>query len=67
MIGIDRFMPDRAFDWLAQASRDLEQADDSRRAGRHEWACFAAHPSAEKVVMALHLDLGQEACCCWAA
>ena len=54
-------MSNRAFDWLAQASQDLEQADDSRRAGRHEWACFAAHQSAEKAVKALHLHLGQEA------
>ena len=54
-------MPSRARDWLAQAERDLEQAEDSRRAGRHEWACFAAHQAAEKAVKALHLHLGQEA------
>lgn len=51
----------RAFDWLNQAQRDLEQAEDSRQAGRHEWACFAAHQGAEKAVKALHLSLGQEA------
>jgi HEPN domain-containing protein len=51
----------RAGDWLQQAVRDLEQAEDSRRAGRHEWACFAAHQAAEKAVKALHLALGQEA------
>lgn len=39
----------------------MEQAEDSRRAGRHEWACFAAHQGAEKAVKALHLHLGQEA------
>lgn len=27
----------RAFDWLKQAKRDLEQAIDSQKAGRHEW------------------------------
>jgi HEPN domain-containing protein len=54
-------MPDRSADWLAQAVRDLEQAEESRQAGRHEWACFAAHQSAEKAVKALHLHLGQEA------
>lgn len=54
-------MPNRARDWLNQATRDLEQAEDSRRAGRHEWACFAAHQAAEKAVEALHLHLGQEA------
>lgn len=54
-------MPSRAGDWLRQAQRDLEQAEDSRKAGRHEWACFACHQAAEKAVKALHLHLGQEA------
>ena len=54
-------MPNRARDWLNQAMRDLEQAEDSRRAERHEWACFAAQQAAEKAVKALHLHLGQEA------
>lgn len=51
----------RSLDWFSQAQRDLEQGEDSRRAGRHEWACFAAHQAAEKAVKALHLSLGQEA------
>ena len=51
----------RAKDWLAQARRDLEQAEDSRRAHRHEWACFAAQQAAEKAVKALHPASGQEA------
>ncbi|RME51254.1 MAG: HEPN domain-containing protein [Caldilineae bacterium] len=54
-------MANRARDWLAQAGRDLEQARSSKKEGRHEWACFAAHQSAEKSVKALHLSLGQEA------
>lgn len=54
-------MPNRAPDWLTQALRDLEQAEESRAAGRHEWACFAAQQAAEKAVKALHLHLGQEA------
>lgn len=54
-------MPNRARDWLDQALRDIEQAEDSRRAGRHEWACFAAQQAAEKAVKALHLHQGQEA------
>ena len=54
-------MATRARDWLNQALRDLEQAEDSRRASRHEWACFAAQQAAEKAVKALHLHLGQEA------
>ncbi|HHH42448.1 MAG TPA: HEPN domain-containing protein [Chloroflexi bacterium] len=51
----------RSQDWFRQAERDLEQAEDARRAGRHEWACFAAQQAAEKAVKALHLFLGQEA------
>jgi HEPN domain-containing protein len=54
-------MPNRQRDWFNQAVRDLEQAEDSRRANRHEWACFAAQQAAEKAVKALHLHLGQEA------
>ena len=54
-------MPDRSLDWLNQSLRDMEQAEDSRRAERHEWACFAAHQAAEKAVKGLHLHLGQEA------
>jgi HEPN domain-containing protein len=54
-------MPSRASDWFNQAVRDLEQAQDSQTAGRHEWACFAAQQAAEKAVKALHLYQGQEA------
>ena len=54
-------MTNRAHDWFRQAERDLEQAEDSRAAGRHEWACFAAHQAAEKAAKAVHLACGQEA------
>jgi len=54
-------MPGLSEDWLAQAVRNLEQAEDSRRSSKHEWACFAAHQAAEKAVKSLHLYLGQEA------
>ena len=54
-------MGSRAGDWFKQAERDIDQAKDSREAGRHEWACFAAHQAAEKAVKALHLRHGQEA------
>ena len=54
-------MPNRAPDWLRQADRDFEQAEDSRHAGRHEWACFAAQQAAEKAIKALHLHAGQKA------
>jgi HEPN domain-containing protein len=51
----------RSEDWIRQALRDLEQARDSQAAGRHEWACFAAHQAAEKAVQGCHLHFGQEA------
>lgn len=54
-------MADRSMDWFSQSLRDIEQAHDSFQAGRHEWACFAAHQAAEKAVKALHLYLKQEA------
>ncbi len=54
-------MTNRAKDWFTQAERDREQARDSRAAGRHEWACFAAQQAAEKAVKALHQSLGQDA------
>ena len=54
-------MPNRSRDWMNQALRDLAQAEDSKKAERHEWACFAAHQAAEKAVKALHPHAGQEA------
>lgn len=53
-------MPNRAHDWLQQAERDLEQAEDSRRASRHEWACFAAQQGAGKAVKAFVMAAGGE-------
>ena len=40
-------MADRSADWVDQALRDLEQAEQSMQAARHEWACFAAHQAVE--------------------
>ena len=54
-------MTDRSIDRFVQAERDLEQAMSSQNEGRHEWACFAAHQSAEKAIKALHLFKKQEA------
>ena len=53
-------MGERSGDWLLQAERNLEQAHDSAKEGRHEWACFAAPQAAEMAVKALHLYGGQE-------
>jgi len=54
-------VPNRARDWLRQAIYDLGQAEESRRTGRHDWACFAAQQAAKNAVKALHLHFGQEA------
>ena len=54
-------MAQRWQDWWKQARHDLEHAAAARREGRHDWACFAAHQSAEKAAKALHLAHGQEA------
>jgi HEPN domain-containing protein len=54
-------MGNRAQDWFGQAEHDLAQAQDSLKAERHDWACFASQQAAEKAVKALHLHLGQEA------
>lgn len=54
-------MPNRAYDWLNQALKDLKHAEESQNSDSHEWACFAAQQAAEKAVKALHLFIGQEA------
>jgi HEPN domain-containing protein len=51
----------RSRDWYQQALRDLEQAEASMAAGRHEWACFASHQATEKALKALNLALGIQA------
>ena len=54
-------LADRSADWVDQALRDLEQAEQSMQADRHEWACFAAHQAVEKALKGLNLALGQQA------
>ncbi|MBI4311082.1 MAG: HEPN domain-containing protein [Chloroflexi bacterium] len=54
------YVATRYKDWLRQAEHDLEQAEDSRKAGRHEWACFASHQAAEMAIKALHDFWGQQ-------
>ena len=54
-------LADRSADWVDQALRDLEQAEQSMQAARHEWACFAAHQAVEKALKGLNLALGQQA------
>lgn len=54
-------MSGRAADWMRQAEADLAHARYALRGAHHEWACFAAHQSAEKAAKAAHAALGQEA------
>lgn len=53
-------MPSRPLDWLNQSERDLEEAEDSMKNAKYEWACFAAQQSAEKAVKALYNALNKE-------
>jgi HEPN domain-containing protein len=52
---------DRSADWILQALRDLQQAEQSMESGRHEWACFAEHQAVEKALKGMNLALGQQA------
>jgi HEPN domain-containing protein/predicted nucleotidyltransferase len=52
--------PERVRAWLAQAQRDLEQAEVARQVGHHDWACFAAQQAAEKGLKGLLLRCGRE-------
>ncbi len=51
-------LPSRHADWIAQAKRDFAHAEEASKAGHYEWACFAAHKSGEKALIALLLKLG---------
>jgi HEPN domain-containing protein len=53
-------MANRAPDWLAQAAHDLEHARHACEYGDYDWACFAAHQTAEKAVKALLISLAGE-------
>jgi len=54
-------MSGRSADWFRQAEADLAHARHALADGDHEWACFAAHQSAEKAAKAAHAVAGQEA------
>ena len=47
-------MPERSADWLAQAERDLQQAEWSLKGEFYEWACFICQQAAEKAVKAVY-------------
>jgi len=46
--------------WFAQAAADLRAAENSKRTGSHEWACFQAQQAAEKALKAAWLANGFE-------
>jgi hypothetical protein len=48
-------MANRADDWFAQATRDLDHARNDFSSGYHEWACYSAHQAAEKALYQ-HMD-----------
>jgi HEPN domain-containing protein len=54
-------MAGRAADWFRQAESDLAHARNARDDGDFDWACFAAHQSAEKAAKVAHAAVGQEA------
>lgn len=53
-------MSERSKDWMWQAERDLNHARNSRKAGDHEWACFAAQQAAEKGLKAVYQSQNME-------
>jgi len=54
-------MANRAPDWLSQSGHDLDHARHALEAGDYDWACFAAHQSAEKAATSLIFGLNGEA------
>jgi HEPN domain-containing protein len=53
-------MANRATDWLSQSGHDLNHARHALEAGDYDWACFAAHQSAEKAVKAVIIGMNGE-------
>lgn len=51
-------MPERSKDWIAQARRDVENAQWALKGEFFEWACFSAQQGAEKAIKAVYQKLG---------
>ena len=51
-------MSERSKDWLAQAERDLSNAEYESNGRFYEWACFSAQQAAEKAVKAVYQKKG---------
>lgn len=54
-------MANRAKDWLNQAKRDLEHAENDLTSEFYEWACFSAQQASEKAVKAVFYKLNADA------
>ena len=54
-------MANRAQDWLNQAKRDLEHAENDLETEYYEWACFSAQQASEKAVKAVFYKLNADA------
>jgi HEPN domain-containing protein len=52
-----RKMPERSKDWINQAIKDLQTAEDMAKSGSFEWSCFVAQQAAEKAVKAVFQKL----------
>ena len=51
-------MSERSKDWLAQAERDLSNAEYESNGRFYEWACFSAQQAAEEAVKAVYQKKG---------
>jgi HEPN domain-containing protein len=54
-------MANRSKDWLNQAKRDLEHAENDLKNAFYEWACFSAQQASEKAVKAVFYKLNADA------
>ncbi len=50
-------MPERSKNWIKQAERDLETAEELIKDGSFEWSCFVAQQAAGKAVKAVFQKL----------
>jgi HEPN domain-containing protein len=50
----------RSKDWLAQAERDLEEAEWNLKGEFYEWVCFCAQQAGEKAAKGLCEELKVE-------
>ncbi|MBU1128129.1 MAG: HEPN domain-containing protein [Candidatus Omnitrophica bacterium] len=54
-------MAERSKDWMNQAKRDFQAAQEEEKKDFFEWACFIHQQAAEKAVKAVYQKLSAEA------